>query len=129
MPAFNSQFCTDTETRIVVGVEFGNAGSDQGEMVPMLEQLAERYQVLPEQTLVDGGFANKQAIEAATSAGTTVYAPVQKPKDPERDPHAPLPGDSPAVAAWRERMGIEQAKEGLPNLLACRCSNRRSPSH
>ncbi len=110
-PAFNGQFCADTGTQIVVGVDLGNEGSDQGELVPMLEQLVERYQALPEETLVDGGFANKQAIEAATAAGTTVYAPVQKPKDPNRDPHAPLPEDSPAVAAWRERMGTEQAKE------------------
>ena len=128
-PAFNGQFCTDTETQIVVGVDLSNEGSDQGELVPMLEQLVERYQALPEETLVDGGFANKQAIEAATAAGTTVYAPVQKPKDPNRDPHAALPEDSPAVAAWRERMGTEQAKErGSPTSLR-RCSNRRSPSH
>jgi transposase len=110
-PAFNGQFCTDTETQVVVGVDLSNEGSDQGELMPMLEQLTERYQVLPEEVLVDGGFANKQALEAATTAGTTVYAPIQKPKDPNRDPHAPLPEDSPAVAAWRERMGTEQAKE------------------
>jgi hypothetical protein len=110
-PAFNGQFCTDTETRIVVGVDLSNDGSDQGELVPMLEQLAERYQGLPEETLVDGGFANKQAIEAATTAGTTVYAPVQKPKDPTCDPHAALAEDSPAVAAWRERMGRQPAKD------------------
>jgi hypothetical protein len=83
------------------GVALDNEGSDQGEMVPMLGQLAERYQRLPHETLVDGGFANKQAIEAATAAGTTVYAPVQKPKDPTRDPHTALAEDSPAVAASR----------------------------
>ncbi len=33
------------------------------------------------------------------------------PKDPARDPHAPRSGDSPAVAAWRERMGTAAAKE------------------
>ena len=110
-PAYNGQFCTDTDTQVVVGVALSNEGSDQGEMVPMLGQLTERYQRLPHETLVDGGFANKQAIEAATAAGTTVYAPVQKPKDPTRDPHAALAEDSPAVAAWRERMGTEPAKE------------------
>ncbi len=29
-PAFNGQFCTDTETQIVVGVDLNNEGSDQG---------------------------------------------------------------------------------------------------
>jgi transposase len=53
-PAFNGQFCTDTETQVVVGVDLSNEGSDQGELMPMLEQLTERYQVLPEEVLVDG---------------------------------------------------------------------------
>jgi hypothetical protein len=35
----------------------------------------------------------------------------KSPKTQSRDPHAPLPGDSPAIAAWRERMGTEQAKD------------------
>lgn len=41
---------------------------------------------------------------------TTVYAPVQHPKDKTRDPYAPRPGDSPTIAAWRERMGTDEAK-------------------
>jgi hypothetical protein len=89
LPLRNNQLCTDTEAQIVVGVDVANEGSDQGEMVPMLGQLAERYQFLPEEALVDGGFANKQAIAAATTAGATVYAPVQKPKDPEPRPPCP----------------------------------------
>ena len=39
-----------------------------------------------------------------------MYAPVQKPKDPKVDPHAPHPGDSAAVAEWRHRMGTDEAK-------------------
>ena len=33
-----------------------------------------------------------------------------KPKDDATDPHAPKPGDSAAVVAWRQRMGTEAAK-------------------
>jgi len=35
---------------------------------------------------------------------------VQQPKNPARNPHAPLPRDLPAVAAWRERMGTPEAQ-------------------
>ena len=42
--------------------------------------------------------------------GVTVYAPVQKPRNPEQDPHARRPGDSEVIAQWRERMGTDQAK-------------------
>lgn len=110
-PAYNGQFAVDTETQVVVGVDVSNSGSDQGQLVPMLEQLEERYEVIPPESLVDGGFAGLKDIETASEMGTEVFAPVAKPKDPERDPYVPLPTDSPAVAKWRQRMGTTEAKE------------------
>ena len=38
------------------------------------------------------------------------YAPVAKPKGDTRDRYQPLPDDSEAVAAWRQRMGTQDAK-------------------
>lgn len=110
-PAYNGQFAVDTETQIVVGVEVSNSGSDQGQLVPMLEQLETRYEVIPSESLVDGGFAGLQDIEKASELGSVVYAPVAKPKDKTRDPHAPLASDSPILAQWRQRMGTQEAKE------------------
>jgi transposase len=110
-PAYNGQFAVDTETQIVVGVGVSNSGSDQGQLVPMLEQLEERYGVIPSESLVDGGFAGLKDIEKASEMGSEVFAPVAKPKDETRDPYVPLPTDSPAVAKWRQRMGTPEAKE------------------
>jgi len=94
---------------VIVGVDATNAGTDHGQLTPMVDQLEARHGQVPAATLVDGGFATKEDI-AAVSARTTVYAPVQTPKDPTRDPHAPLPTDVPAVAAWRARMGTPEAQ-------------------
>jgi transposase/vacuolar-type H+-ATPase subunit H len=110
-PAYNGQFAVDTATQIVVGVDVSNSGSDQGQLVPMLEQLQERYGVVPSETLVDGGFAGLTDIERASTLGTVVYAPVAKPKDPTRNRYVPLAKDSPVIAQWRERMGTPEAKE------------------
>jgi transposase len=110
-PAYNGQFSVDTKTQIVVGVEVSNSGSDQGQLVPMLEQLEKRYEVLPSESLVDGGFAGLKDIEKASELGSVIYAPVAKPKDKTRDPHASLPSDSPTIAQWRQRMGTPEAKE------------------
>jgi hypothetical protein len=60
--------------------------------------------------LVDGGFAKKEAIDDAAGRGVTVYAPVPTPRVEGTDPHQPKKGDSEAVAAWRERMGTDEAK-------------------
>lgn len=110
-PAYNGQFAVDTETQIVVGVGVSNSGGDQGQLVPMLEQLQKRYEAIPPESLVDGGFAGLKDIEKASELGTRVYAPVAKPKDKTRDPHAPLVTDSPVIAQWRQRMGTSEAKE------------------
>ena len=47
---------------------------------------------------------------SAPEVGCTVFAPVPAPKDRRVDRHAPKPGDSPAVAAWRSRMASVEAK-------------------
>lgn len=110
-PAYNAQFAVDTETQIVVGVEVSNSGSDQGQLVPMIEQLDQRYGKIPSETLVDGGFAGLKDLEKASELGTQIYAPVAKPKDTTRDPYVPLSTDSPRIAQWRQRMGTAEAKE------------------
>jgi hypothetical protein len=109
-PAFNVQLATTTETQIITGVDVTNSGGDQGQLAPMIEQHEERYGQVPDAALVDGGFTKKEDIETVEQGGTTVYAPVQKSKDPERDAHTPRPDDSPAVAQWRQRMATDEAK-------------------
>jgi transposase len=110
-PAYNGQFSADTATQIIVGVDLSNSGSDQGKLVPMTEQLQERYGKVPAESLVDGGFAGLRDIAGATALGSKIYAPVVKPRDPQRDPYEPLPTDPPAIAEWRRRMGTAEAKQ------------------
>ena len=112
-PAFNLQFATTTDkARVIVGVEVTNRGSDAGQSTPMLEQVEKRTGVRPAEMLVDGGYAQHQSIDQAAEQQVTLFAPVPKPrKGDRRDPHAPLEGDSEAVAAWRQRMGTDEAKK------------------
>lgn len=112
-PAFNVQFATTADpARVIVGLEVINRGSDAGQSTPMLERIEQRTGVRPDQMLVDGGYAQHEAIEQAAEQQVTLYAPVPKPRKGEiRDPHAPREGDSEAVAAWRQRMGTAQAKQ------------------
>ena len=57
-----------------------------------------------------GSTSDIEAV-SAPKGKTTVYAPVQKSKDPERDAHTPRADDPPAVAEWRTRMATEAAKQ------------------
>ena len=112
-PAFNVQFATTTDAaRVIVGVDVSNRGSDMGQSTPMLAQIEARTGVRPAEMLLDGGYTQHDAIEAAADQGVTVFAPVPKPRGGDtRDPHVARDGDSPAVAEWRERMGTDAAKQ------------------
>ncbi len=109
-PAYNVQFATDTKSRVIVGVGVTNAGSDMGQLEPMLEEIERRSGKLPREYLVDGGFTKLSAIEEADRKGVTVYAPVQKPKLEGIDPYARKDTDTDRTAAWRARMGTDAAK-------------------
>ena len=96
-PAYNVQFATDTATGVVVGVEVNNAGTDGNQLPPMLDQLEDRYDHVPDEALVDGGFATVNTIEQADARGCTVYAPLKNEKKQQeqgKDPYARKKGDS-----------------------------------
>jgi transposase len=112
-PGYNVQFSTDTASGIIVGVDVTNHGTDSEELPPMLEQLEERYDRRPDEALVDGGFASRETINKASEEGCTVYAPLkeeEKQLAAGKDPYVRKKGDTPALAAWRERMGTASAK-------------------
>jgi transposase len=109
-PAYNVQFAGDTRSGAVAGVAVDNSGSDMGKMAPMNDALAAAYGTRPAEHLADGGFAKLDDIETLAEAGVTTYVPVPAPRDRTRDRHMPRPDDPPTVAAWRKRMGTDEAK-------------------
>jgi len=109
-PAFNVEYAAATTGQVIVAVSVITAGSDMGQITPLLDQIEGRFEVRPKEALADGGLAKHEDIEQAQRKGTTVYVPVPEPKDPKRDRHEPLPGDSAEVAAWRKRMKTGEAK-------------------
>jgi hypothetical protein len=113
-PAVNVQLASDTGSQIITGVEVTNAGSDMGQMAPMIDEHRDRYGRPPGAMLVDGGFASREDIDTASRAEppTTVYAPVQKSRKEEgKVCTARQPADTDAVAQWRQRMSTPEAQE------------------
>ena len=113
-PAVNVQFATDTDSRMITGVDVGNVGGDMRQMAPMIEQHKDRYGNPPGEMLVDGGFASREDIDSASTAEppTVVYAPVQKSrKDKGKNCYERQPADTDAVAQWRQWMSTPEAKE------------------
>jgi len=117
-PAFNVQFASDGDTRIVVGVDVLSVGSDNGQMAPMHQKLREDYATAPKEYLVDGGFSASKDITQLAQGGTTVYGVIinaEKQIKEGKDPYSAKPQE--AQEKYSQRAGIAE----FPN---AECRNR-----
>lgn len=113
-PAYNVQFATACDSRIIVGVDVTNEGADSGQMEPMTDQLQANFQQLPTEYLVDGGFSSRDDTTQLEQRGVKVYSPVKKEKqllEAGQDPYARRRDDTDEFYAFRQRMKTPEAKE------------------
>ena len=83
-------------------------------MGPMYEKLQGDYSQTPGKYLVDGGFTHRDDVTQLEAKGTQVYAPLyqeQTQLEQGKNPYAGKSGDSAEMAAFRVRMGTQEAKE------------------
>jgi transposase len=109
-PAYNVQFASDTRSRVIVGVDVTNEGSDRRQMLPMVEQVVLRTGRRPTEYLVDGGYASLEDIDTMEGSGTRVYAPVAAARITNADPYTRKPRDTDRTARWRARMKTKAGK-------------------
>ena len=103
-PASNVQFATDVSSGAILGVTVINHGTDQGEALPMAEQVVRRTGQQPENYLMDGGFVDLEDIQTLEDRGIAVYAPPRETK-------STVVSKSYGEQLWRARMETEEAKE------------------
>jgi transposase len=126
-PAFNVQFSTACDSRLIVGVDVTNEGSDSGQMDPMLDQIEANHGQLPEEQIVDGGFSSREDTTRVEQRGVKVFAPIKKEAEllkAGKDPYARHAGDSDEYFAFRQRMQTPEAKA----IYRERCSTAEFPN-
>jgi transposase len=109
-PAYNLQFATDTESRIIVGVRATNSGVDSQQLEPMQDQIERRTKATPKQHLADGGYLNFAAFEHSAQRGIEVFSPPRQHRTYKIDPLEVQPNDSSAIADWRRRMASPEGQ-------------------
>jgi len=112
-PAVNVQLACDPQSRAIVGVEVSASGVDTGQSEPMREQVETRSGQKVREHLMDGGYLIHDELERAAAQEVTLYVPPKPPRNRTRRASGsePRPGDSPAVAQWRQRMGSAEGQE------------------
>lgn len=127
-PAYNVEFTTDLNSLVIMGADVINAGSDSGQMEPMVEQIEAEQGPLPEgaEYYIDGGFASRKDLQSMAQRGVIVFSPVkavEKHRQQGKDPYAPRRGDSPEVVQWRQRMGTEAGRQKYKQRGKCEWTN------
>lgn len=113
-PAYNVQFATDGQTRIIVGVDVTNSGSDRGEMPSMHGTLEKKYGTTPKKYLIDCGFNAKDDITTVEKNGSDVLAPIHgeaRMRAKGTDPYARQRNESDEMFAFRQRMATDEAQQ------------------
>jgi transposase len=113
-PAYNVQFVSDADARVIVAVDVTNEGTDGGQLVPLYEKIQSDYGKTPQKILVDSAYATKEGVKHVEQAKTEVVSTVPRAEQLEKhgkDPHAPQKGDSQEYANFRERMQQQEYKD------------------
>ncbi len=124
-PAYNLQFKTDLREGFVVGIDVTNKSSDSGQLNAASEEIERRYGVRPLRLLADGGYANKEDIEAQHNKGIEVFCPPPRSKGKlaaaQSIPAKPKPKrkEKPGVELWYERMGKQESAAIYVRRIPC----------
>jgi transposase len=72
-PSHNLQISTDAAHSLIVGVGVTQSASDQGQLMPALDQIQENLGQLPRQVVVDGGFMTRETVVAVAERGVELF--------------------------------------------------------
>lgn len=112
-PAFNVQFATSTQKKIIVGVEVVNT-LDPGTLVPMMKQVKENLAAagcpMYRKWLADSAYANNADVNAASELFPEVTLYMSLKGNQHVDEFSERKGDSPVMKELRQRMSTEESK-------------------
>ncbi len=109
-PAFNVQLTTTPGSQVIVGLDVVTAGTDLGQLRPMVEQLQRRYGRGPDDVLADGGYVALRDIRHLAHGRCVVYAPPSRPRGRRSRPWDQRRRNDDATWAWRARMATPAAQ-------------------
>jgi hypothetical protein len=94
---YNAQIGVDAQAQIIVGAKVVQAGNDQEQLVPVLQEVAQNLGRMPEAASADGGYFSTAALTHQAVREINLHVP---PNELEPDPGETLP----ALASVQQRM-------------------------
>ena len=115
VPSYNVQLSTDAKRTVVVSAAVTQAESDAHELPPAVEAIEEQLGRKPGQVVVDGGFTNRETLEAMEQQGVEMIGSLPDPA--ERTAAAMKaagidPAFGPASFRWDETTNTLECRAG-----------------
>ena len=105
--SYNAQTVVEGENQLVVGAEVTDNASDQGQLVPMVDAVAEGYGETPAQVLADTGYCNERDLQELEDRDIDAYVALAREGKaaPEVDAE-----EHPAKARMAEKLATEDGR-------------------
>jgi transposase len=112
-PAYNAQFCTDTQSNLIVGLQLSQQGNDTGLASPMLAEVQTNYGLMPAEAVLDSGYFSQDEIVTLCDLGCTPFVAIPDKGATPKSRYQPKKNDPPQVADCRLHMGTPEGREKL----------------
>src|SRR3954469_10724915 len=109
-PTYNVHLVSDTASKVIIAVKVDHVGTDTHAMVPLAEQIEDRYQVRPAEWLADGGCTSLGNVDKIAERGCKLFSPLRRRRS-GRNAEEIRATDSEAVKQWRARMSGDEGKK------------------
>ena len=80
-PSYNAQISTESKNKIIVGAHLSQSSSDAQSLLPALREVQKNLGKNPEQVVVDGGFTNRDNIQACAAEKIDLVGSLPDPKE------------------------------------------------
>lgn len=81
VPSYNAQLTTAADHKVILGAHLSQCASDAQSLMPSLQQVEERMQQWPKQVVVDGGFTNRDNIQACAKKEIDLVGRLPEPEE------------------------------------------------
>ena len=118
---FNAQTVVEGENQLIVAAEVSNCASDQGQLLPLLDEVERRYEEQPQVVLADAGYCNEEDLVALEARKVDAHvatgregktAPRRRERCPARRRMAAKLRTAAGRAAYSQRKWLSEAPNG-----------------
>ena len=106
--SYNAQIAVEGDNQLVVAAAVTDNASDQGQLVPMVDAVAQTCGETPEQVLADAGYCSEPNLQALKEQDIDGYVPLAREGKTAADPD---PEEYPAKARMAEKLASDEGRK------------------